>query len=109
MQASRTTNRRLYVKAACLSSISVMHTSSFNDNIASEYLSDSPFGSNYQLPLVGLHCSSSASNISECQISTQKEYCNHRRTVGIFCKGSTTVNTKYSYLHGYNIHIINGG
>lgn len=55
--------------------------------IVSEYLSGSPFGTNYQLPLVGLSCSSRANNISQCQLYNQTRYCNHRRTIGIFCKG----------------------
>ena len=58
---------------------------------ASEYLSGSPFGSNYQLPLVGLSCSSGASNISECQVITQTTSCNHQRTIGVFCKGTVEI------------------
>ena len=53
-----------------------------------EYLSGSPFGSNYQLPLVGVYCNSGASNISECQLYNQTNPCNHQRTVGVFCKGN---------------------
>jgi hypothetical protein len=54
-----------------------------------EFLSGSPFGSNYQLPLVGVSCRSGASNISECRIYNQTSYCNHRRTVGVLCKGKS--------------------
>ena len=56
-------------------------------NAASEYLPGSPFGSNYLLPLVGLYCSSGARNISQCQLYNRTS-CNHRRSIGVFCKGS---------------------
>ena len=58
---------------------------------ASEYVSGSVFGSNYQLPLVGLSCGNGASHIGECQFYNQTSNCNHKRTVGIVCKGNLIV------------------
>ena len=51
-----------------------------------DYISGSPFGSNYQLPIVGLSCGAGAANISECQTYTQTStYCNHRTNMGVIC------------------------
>lgn len=66
---------------------------------ASEYvLNSNVFGSNYQLPLIGLSCGSGASHISECQFHNQTSNCNHKRTAGIICKGiliSVTIHMLY--------------
>ena len=55
---------------------------------ASEYVSGSVFGTNYRFPLVGLSCGNGASHISECQFYNQTSNCNHKRTIGVICKGN---------------------
>ena len=61
-----------------------------HDRVAAEYSSGSPFGSNYRLPIVGLNCGTGADNISECQIYNQTSFCNHKKSIGMICKGNRT-------------------
>ena len=55
--------------------------------LGSEYISGSPFGSNYQLAILSLSCGVGATNVSECRIRNQTSSCDHRATIGVVCKG----------------------
>lgn len=77
---------------------------------APEYLSGSPFGTNHQLPLVGLSCNSGATNIGECQFYNQTNTCNHERTVGVFCNGKDYCTAFLNYMqyipsYSYRSHV----
>ena len=60
--------------------------------IGSEYVSGSPFGSNYQLPIISVSCSIRNSNLSQCSFFTQLSSCNRRNNIGIHCTGGLKQN-----------------